>query len=139
MKSSLKLFAVVFALILGCSVSPTVWAQAASPSTASPSVTPLTPQDKMRLLKVRQQVLDSDPVLKTEQDSLKKQGQALKSGDATPEEKMDFVQDMEAHQQKMKAAMLKIDPTLGPIIDQAAAEMKQKMQARAAQGAGGGN
>jgi len=93
----------------------------------------------MRLLKARQQVLDSNPDLKAEGDALKKQGQALKGGDATPEDKMDFLQSMQAHQQKMKAAMLKIDPTLGPIIDQAEADMKQKMQARAAQGGGGGN
>jgi len=134
MKSSLKLVAVVFALIVSCSGSQTVFAQAASPTAASPSATPLTPEDKAKLLKVRQQVLDSNPDLKAEQDNLKKQGQALKGGSATPEDKAAFMQSRADHQAKMKAAMLKIDPTLGPVIDQAAAEMNQKMAARAAAG-----
>ena len=83
-------------------------------------------------MKARQQALDSDPALKAEADALKKQGQSLKGGDATPEDKMAFMQSLQAHQEKMKTAMLKVDPTLGPVIDQAAAEMKQKFQQRAA-------
>ncbi len=86
----------------------------------------------MKLMKVRKQVLDSNPDLQAEQDAIKQQGQTLRSGDATPQDKAAFMQKLQAHQEKMKAAMLKVDPTLGPIIDQAEAEMKQRMQQRAA-------
>ncbi len=89
----------------------------------------------MKLMKVRQQVLADNPDLKAEQDAIKQQAQSLKGGDASPQDKADFMQKLQAHQEKMKAAMLKVDPTLGPVIDQAEAEMKQKFQQRA--GAGG--
>jgi len=129
MKFSLKIVAVVFALMVVCAGSQAVFAQPASDSSGAQ---PLTMQDKMRLMKARNQVLENNPELKTEAVALRKQGQTVKEGNATPEQKMAFLQAMKEHQQKMKAAMLKIDPTLGPIIDQAEGEMKEKMEDRAA-------
>jgi hypothetical protein len=111
--------------------SQPTFAQAA-PSSSSSDAQPLTFQDKMKLMKTRNEVFANNPDLKAEADSLKQQGQTIKGGNATPEQKMSFAQSMKEHQDKMKAAMLKIDPTLGPLIDQADAEMKQKMAARAA-------
>jgi len=86
----------------------------------------------MKLMKVRQQVFEANPELKSEADAIKQQGQALKSGNATPADKLAFLEKLSDHQKKMKEAMLKIDPTLGPLIDQADAQMKQMFQQHAA-------
>jgi hypothetical protein len=131
MKSSLRFFAVAFCLAFGALSNHAALAQdaAASSSSASSSV---SPADKVKYMKVRQQALDANPDLKTEQDALKQQGQALKGGSATADDKAAFMEKLKDHQEKMKAAMLKIDPTMGPLIDQVTAEMKQKFQQRAA-------
>jgi hypothetical protein len=133
MKSSLPLFAMALVLVIGLPGSR-AFAQAtpsAPAGSTSGTSSSLTPEEKAKLMKVRQQVLDSNPDLKAEQDAIKQQAQSLKGGNATPEDKVDFMQKLQDHQQKMKAALLKIDPTLEPLIDKAAAEMKQKFQQRA--------
>ena len=139
MKSYLQFSAILFALILGLSTAKaqTTSAPATGQSPAQPgggAASSLTPEDKAKLLKARQQVFESNPALKAEADELKKQAMNMKGGDATPEDKMAFMQSLQAHQEKMKAAMLKVDPTLGPVIDKAEAGMKQKFQQRASGG-----
>jgi len=129
MKSSLQFFAVVFTLTVGCFGSQAVLAQSAPASSPSASATPLTADDKAKLMKVRTQALADNPDLKTEGDALKKQGQALKGGNATDAQKDDFTLAMADHMKKVKAAMVKIDPSVEPLVDQWMAEMKAKRAA----------
>ena len=96
MKFSLKLLAVCFALTIGCAGSQAAFAQSGD----SASAQPLTFHDKRKLMQARNQVFDSNPDLKTEAETLKKQGQALKEGGATPKEKMEFAQKMAEHEKK---------------------------------------
>lgn len=88
-------------------------------------------------MKARQEVLAQNPDLQTEQDNLKKERQDLKNNsDASPEDKMQLLQDFQAHEKKMQAAMIKLDPSLKPILDKLDAQMKEKFQQRAAQAGG---
>lgn len=90
--------------------------------------TSVSMQDKIKFMKTRKQVLSNNPDLKAEQDSLAKQRQGIK--DASPEDRKAFLQNWMAHQKKMKAAMLQVDPSLGPVFDQIEQQMKQKLEQR---------
>jgi hypothetical protein len=131
MKRSFCLFAIVVCLVLIGLGNHVAFAQTAD-STSSDPLASLTPAEKQQLLKVRQQVISSNPDLETERDAIRKQKQALKDGTATPQQKIALLKEIQAHQEKMKAAMLKIDPTLGPVIDKVNASVKQEFQQSAA-------
>jgi hypothetical protein len=146
MKSSLLCLAAVTILVLGFS-SREALAQSApnSGSTGASAgagqrsgpLSSLSPEDKAKLMKARQEVLAQNPDLQTEQDNLKKERQDLKNNsDASPEDKMQLLQDFQAHEKKMQAAMIKLDPSLKPILDKLDAQMKEKFQQRAAQAGG---
>ena len=136
------------ALVLVFELSGSGIVLAQTNSTATPSAPSqnggrlsfLSPQDKMKLLKARKEVLAANPDLQAEQQDLMKQREALKdNADATPEDKMELFQSFTAHEKKMQAAMLKVDPTLAPVFAQIDQQMKQKMAQRAASAGGGGN
>ena len=93
----------------------------------------LSSEDKMKFLKARRQVLANNPDLKAEQDELAKERLSMK--DASPDDKKAFRQKFMEHQKKMRDAMLQVDPSLAPIFDQLAQQMKQKFQ----QGGGTGS
>ncbi len=70
-----------------------------------------------RLQKVRAQVLAANPDLKTEEEKLKAMHDAQASMlSVTPEQKNAAFAEWKAYQKKMRAAMLKIDPTLSPLF-----------------------
>ena len=107
--------------------------QTGAPSQGQGPLASLSADDKMKFLKARRQVLANNPDLKAEQDELAKERLSLK--DASPDDKMSFRQKFMEHQKKMKDAMLQVDPSLAPIFDQLAQQMKQKFQ----QGGGTGS
>ena len=80
----------------------------------------------------REKALENNPALKKDGEDLARQGIALMSGspDAkTPAQRQAFLEKMNSHRQKLRAAMLKEDPTLQPIftkIDEHISEMKAK-------------
>lgn len=95
----------------------------------------LSSDERAELMQARKTVLANNPDLKAEQEDLRKQAQALKSGDGStnPDDKKALMQNFLAHEKKMKAAMLQVDPNLTPVFDKIEAAMKQKMQDRAGQ------
>lgn len=144
-----QLFLTVIALVLGSFCGGLAWAepQSSGPAAAGPAgagrqggmLSFLNEEDKAKLLKAREDVLAKNPQLKAEQDNLKKQREDLKNdGNATQEDRMALFQDYMAHEQKMKVALLKADPSLAPILDKIDQQMKQKMQQRAGEGAASG-
>jgi len=94
----------------------------------------LSKEDKMKLLKARREVLANNPDLKAEQEGLAKQREELKDG--SDDDKKILFQNLMAHEKKMRAAMLQVDPTLQPIFDQIDQAMKEKFQQRAASAGG---
>jgi len=88
----------------------------------------------MKLLKARREVLANNPDLKAEQEGLAKQREELKDG--SDDDKKILFQNLMAHEKKMRAAMLQVDPTLQPIFDQIDQAMKEKFQQRAASAGG---
>jgi hypothetical protein len=120
-------------MILGFFSDVPGFGQTSSPTGQEAS---LSFHDKMRLKRARDQVLADNPELKAQQEALAKQGSAVKSAGAaaTPEQRRALAQGLAKQEKNMRAAIVKIDPTLGPIFDQM---VKQKMQERAAQDGGG--
>ena len=88
----------------------------------------LSADDRQHLLRVRQQVLEQNPDLKTEQESLQKERQYVrdKGADATSDDKAMLRNNFMAHNEKMSAAMVKADPTVQPILEQVKEHMKQR-------------
>ena len=72
--------------------------------------------------------LTDDPDLNAENDALKEQfADVMANG--TSAQKQALLVKVDAHRQKLRAAMLKEDPSLGPIfaqIDKSMSEMKAK-------------
>lgn len=91
----------------------------------------LSREDKLHLLRVRRQVLESNPDLKAEGQSLRKEAQSERSGGATTD-KAALRSSIRAHREKMDAAMVKADPTVQPILEQIKAHLKERFS-----GAGG--
>jgi hypothetical protein len=74
--------------------------------------------ERMQLDKARQQVLATDPELKTETEHLKSlhDSAANQNPPASPEQRNAMFAEWKAYQKKMRAAMLQVDPTLGPLF-----------------------
>jgi len=89
----------------------------------------LSREDKMHLLRVRRQVLQSDPSLKAEAESLRQDAQSVrnKGSDVTAEDKAALRHRLREHREKMDAAMVKADPTIQPVLDQIKAHLKQRL------------
>jgi hypothetical protein len=139
MKTTVYTRVALLALALAAS-SPTAFAQtvpapALTPTTPSTPVPPaapvLTADEKAHLDKVRTEALATNPDLKTEADSLKAQHQAMKAGGtaASTDDKQAFKVAKKAHEQKLQTAMLKIDPTVAPILAKIKAAHKEKKNA----------
>jgi len=127
--SSLQRIALL-AFALGTTGITATFAQ--TPSTTTPSTPPasgttqptpdhpsvLTADEKAQLQKARDQVLADNADLKTEGADLAKQHDALKAqgGSATDSDKQAFHTAMHDYHDKLRAAMLKVDPTLAPIF-----------------------
>lgn len=90
----------------------------------------LSADDRQHLLRARREALQSDPDLKAEGESLKKELQMVKGKGtaATAEDKSTLRNNFLAHREKMNAAMVKADPIVQPILDQIQAHAKQRFQ-----------
>jgi len=100
----------------------------------------LSAEERQHLMRVRRQAVESDPELKSEQESLKQEWQSVKAKGtgATAEDKETLRTNLRAHNEHLEAAMLKIDPTIQPILDQIKAHRQERFQQGGA-GAGGGD
>ncbi len=100
----------------------------------------LSAEDRQHLMRVRRQAIEGDPELKSEQESLKQEWQSLKAkgSDATADDKETLRNKLRAHNERLDAAMLKIDPSIQPILDQIKAHRQRHFQQGGA-GAGGGD
>ena len=96
----------------------------------------LSAEDRQHLLRVRRQVLASNPDLKSEQERLRQEAEDVKGkgSSASAEDKEALRKNFFAHREKMNAAMVKADPTVQPILEQVDAHMKARFQQ-----AGGGD
>jgi len=89
----------------------------------------LTPAELAQLEKDRAAVLAANPDLKTEADALKAQHKSLKG--QGPDAKTAFRAQMKEHEQKMEVAMLKLDPSVAPVLAKLKAAHKEKKNAPA--------
>jgi hypothetical protein len=72
--------------------------------------------ERMQLMKVRDQVLAAHPDLKAEEAKLKQMHQASMTAPPSDAEIASAKAEWQAYQDKLRAEMLKIDPTLAPIF-----------------------
>ena len=88
----------------------------------------LTPAQLKEYADARVKALADDSALNAENDALKEQfADVMANGNAA--QKQELLVKVDAHRQKLRAAMLKEDPNLGPIfaqIDKSISEMKTK-------------
>lgn len=94
----------------------------------------LSTDDRNKYLDAKSKALVDNPDLKTEQDALITQRPAR---GASQDDRQAYMEKMKDHQQKLRDAMLKEDPTLQPIfdeIDKHIADLKEQRQ-KAASGA----
>ncbi len=88
----------------------------------------LTPDQQVEYAKAHEKALADNPALKDEGDKLKQQGVAVMTS-GTSADKQAFMEMMTSHRLKLRQAMLKEDPNLGPIfseIDKHLSEAKAK-------------
>jgi Spy/CpxP family protein refolding chaperone len=86
----------------------------------------LTEDEKAQLKKDHDAVLASDPSLKTEEDNLKQQHETLKSEgtSATDSDRAALFTQFRDFHQKMRDAMVKLDPSVEPILNKLEAARK---------------
>ncbi len=88
----------------------------------------LTPDQISEYAKARAKALADDPALDAEGNSLKQQFVEVMTH-GTPAEKQAILEKVNAHRQKLRQAMLKEDPNMGPIfaqVDKSISEFKAK-------------
>jgi hypothetical protein len=88
----------------------------------------LTPDQQLEYAHAHAKALADDPALKAENDALKEQFASVMTH-GTPAEKQAIMEKVDSHRQKLREAMLKEDPNLGPIfaqIDKSISELKAK-------------
>jgi hypothetical protein len=99
-------------------------AAAAQPSHETSMISFLTPAQQEQYAQAHAKALADNPSLKAEGDALKKQ--ILANGEHQDQA---TIEKMNSHRQKLRQAMLKEDPTLGPVfaeIDKHISEAKAK-------------
>ncbi len=140
----------LLALALGTASVTAAFAQTTPTTTTTPaSTTPttppptgkgkhnlesvLTPAEKAQLDKDMAAALAANPDLKTEADNLKAQHKALKSqgASASTDDKKALKMQAKEHEQKMQVAMLKLDPSVAPILAKIKAAHKEEKHATA--------
>jgi len=129
----MKSRAVVIAIVLACFAAASLRAQTnAAPANASAAsaerqaLSILTPGQLKEYANARVKALAGDPKLNAENDALKEKFAAVMAH-GTPAQKQDLLVQVDAHRQKLRAAMLKEDPNLSPIfaqIDKSMSELK---------------
>ncbi len=76
----------------------------------------LTPAEKTQLMDVRMKAMAANPDLQSEEMGLMQKGMALQSGGATDADKAAFRDAIKQHADKVRAAMVKVDPTIEPVL-----------------------
>jgi hypothetical protein len=77
----------------------------------------LTPAEKTQLSNVRIKTMQDNPDLQKEELALMQKGMAMQSGgEITDADKMAFHDEIKSHADKVRAAMIKEDPTVEPIM-----------------------
>ena len=92
----------------------------------------LTPAEQEEYASARAKALAANPDLKTEGQNLMQQGKEVMAN-GTMADKQAFMEKMNSHRQKLREAMLKVDPAVEPIfakIDKNISELKAKATAR---------
>ena len=87
-------------------------------TTPSPPLSILDNDEMMQLQKVRAQVLSANPGLKAEEEKLKALHASVQTQNPPPtaDQRNAAFAEWKAYQTKMRAEMLKVDPTLQPIF-----------------------
>ena len=99
----------------------------------------LSAEDRQHFMRVRRQAVERHPELKSEQENLKQEWQALRAqgANAPADDKEKLRNDLRAYNEQLDAAMLKIDPGIQPILEQIKAHRQERFQQGGA-GSGGG-
>jgi hypothetical protein len=120
MKMILSLRVILLALVAGLvGLCPSQAGSTTNMAAGTQLPSPRLDNDEMvQLQKAREQVLNANPDLKVEEEKLKALHESAQSQNppATPEQRNAAFAEWKAYQKTMRAAMLKIDPTLGPIF-----------------------
>ena len=119
MKFSFLSRAALAALVLGGAMTAMCPAQTTTnTSPVAPKLPPavLDNDEAAQLQKARQQALKDNPSLQAEETKLKKAHADMVQGTATPDQKAAMLAEWKTYRTQIRAAMLKIDPTLGPIF-----------------------
>ena len=78
----------------------------------------LSSADQQKFIVARSRMLADHPEIQAEGEELKRAALALRGDSSTPEQKASLQSQIQAYQQTVRLAMLKEDPSLGPILDQ---------------------
>ncbi len=92
------------------------------------AVSILTTDQQLEYAQAHAKALDDNPELKAENDALKARYASVMTG-GTAAEKQAITEKVDSHRQKLRQAMLKEDPKLGPIfaqIDKYISEVKAR-------------
>jgi hypothetical protein len=92
----------------------------------------LTPAEKTELQTARTKAMAADPTLQTEEMDLMQKVMAMQSGDSADVDRQALGDEMRSHGEKVKAAMIKADPGVQPIIakvETQVAKLKAEYQA----------
>ena len=82
----------------------------------------LTPAEQTQLMSARQKAMADNPDLQTEGMSLMQKGMALQAGTATDADRQGFRTAAMAYGEKVRAAMVKADPTVSPLLQKVEAQ-----------------
>jgi hypothetical protein len=125
----------IFAIVLSFFAPALLCAQTnAAPANASAVAAPrqalsiLTPDQQVEYAKARAKALADDPALNAENDTLKQEFVDVMTH-GTPAGKQAMLEKVSAHRQKLRQAMLKEDPNLGPVfalIDKSISQLQAK-------------
>jgi hypothetical protein len=85
----------------------------------------LTPEEKQQLLDDKTKVMAANPDLQSEQMDLMQQGMALQDGSATEEDKQALKEQFKTYVAKVRAAMIKLDPSIEPVLKKVEAQGAQ--------------
>jgi hypothetical protein len=94
----------------------------------------LTPAEKDQLSSARVKAMAQNPDLQTEEMDLMQKMMTLQQGDATDADKASLRDAMRAHGDKVRAAMIKVDPGVQAVIQKVETQV-EKLRAQAQSGA----
>ncbi len=101
----------------------------------------LTADEKAHYAKTRHDALEANPELKADQENLRKEVAAARGqgGGGSTTDKGQLRQGFVAFTKKVDAAMIKLDPSVQPIVEKVNAHFKERFQQQAGGAAAGGD